>query len=204
MLNILTKALPDAILINGVELSILTDFRLWISVGEVFRQSSGMEIIDVIDELAELIVSREIPPDIHPEDFISGVIDFYKGYPRMVGKSKRDAKPAKARKPDYDFLADSEFIYSSFVQVYGIRLTMVEMHWWEFLTLFDGLMFAEQNAINFVIGTRQADVKKASKEERARLNRLKKDFELPKDESDAKAEANLTDILMGGKKKDGR
>ena len=204
MLNILTKALPDAIKINGVELSILTDYRLWISVGEVFRQSSGMEIIDVIDELAELIVSREIPPEIHPEDFISGVIDFYKGYPSMVGKSKRDAKPAKARKPDYDFLADSEFIYSSFVQVYGIRLTMVEMHWWEFLTLFDGLMFAEQNAINFVIGTRQADVKKASKEERARLNRLKKDFELPKDESDAKAEANLTDILMGGKKNDGR
>ena len=199
-MNILTSAPPDAIVINGIELSILTDYRLWIQVGEVFRESAEMEIPEVIDTLAALIMRDDIPPALEPEDFVTSVIAFYRGYPQIVGQGQKNGKPEKVkRQPDYNFLADSEFIYSSFAQVYGIRLTLIEMHWWEFLTLFDGLMFAEQNAISFVIGTRQRDLKKATKEERARITKLKRDFALPKAKNDEKAEDNLRNILMGGK-----
>lgn len=193
-MNILTDRLPDTVRVNGIEVPVRTDFRTWIQVGQLFRDSAGAEAGDVISDLAALVLGDEWPFGLDDGDFVSAVSAFYGGFPRLVGTDSR-TKRAETRRPDYDFIADSEFIYSSFVMCYNIRLAETDMHWWEFLTLFDGLMFDEGNAMSFVVGTRQTDIKQVPKTEKRRIGRLKREFALPKSESERALEKTLASRL---------
>ena len=198
-MNILSDKLPNVIRVNGIEISVHTDFRKWLRAGQIIRDSENKDTQEVIEELSELIL---VNPDdlclLHPDDFISAITAFYSGFPRMVGTGSK--KEAKNRKPDFDFAADAEFIYSSFALCYHVRLSEIEMHWWEFLILFDGLMFAENNAISLVVGTRQTDLKDVPKADKKRIRKLKKEFELPKDESEITMQKTLANNLaMVGK-----
>ena len=50
---------------------------------------------------------------------------------------RASGKPMDATIIDYDL--DSELIYSSFMQQYGIDITVVDMHWYKFMALIKGL-----------------------------------------------------------------
>lgn len=198
-MNILVDDLPNAIRVNGIEISVHTDFRIWIRVGKIIRESDGRDVSEVISELAEL--SLENPSDldkIDPADFVTAISTFYMGFPRLVGAGGKDTKVQ--RKENFDFEADAEFIYSSFALCYHVRLVECEMHWWEFLILFDGLMFAEDNAMSLVVGTRQTDLRNVPKTEKRRISKLKKEFALPQDKKELSLQAALAANLSTAKK----
>lgn len=201
-MNILTDKLPNVIRVNGIEISVHTDFRIWLRAGQIIRDSENRDTQEVIESLADLIlVDFSDLYEIHPDDFISAITAFYSGFPRMVGTGSK--KETKSKKPDFDFIADAEFIYSSFALCYHIRLSEIEMHWWEFLILFDGLMFAENNAISLVVGTRQTDLRDVPKSDKKRIRKLKKEFELPKDKAEiAMQKALAKNLAMVGKGED--
>ena len=70
------------------------------------------------------------------------------------------------------------------------------MHWWEFLVLFEGLMMSDTTSVNYVVGARQAKTTaKMPKEERQRIQKMQKDFALPKSEKEQKIQNNLNDAL---------
>jgi hypothetical protein len=193
-MNILSDKLPNVIRVNGIEISIHTDFRTWLKAGQIIRDSENRDTQEVIESLADLIlVDFSDLYELHPNDFISAITAFYSGFPRMVGEGSK--KETKKRKPDFDFEADAEFIYSSFALCYHIRLCEIDMHWWEFLILFDGLMFAENNAISLVVGTRQTDLKDVPKSDKKRIRKLKKEFELPKDKAEIAMQKALSNKL---------
>ena len=207
MRNILFDEMPEAITVNGILFELNTDFRIWLKVGRLMQKLEAAvddEKNDIFLDICDLAVYKY--PDqgyVLGDELLYGLMDFYKGFPEAENeraRKKRENGSDKKKPPSFNFEFDSKYIYCSFVSFYGIRLQEVEyMHWWEFLTLFEGLMMSDQTSVNFVVGARQQEIKgKMPKEEKERLKRLKEQFALPEDEKTQKAQSNLSDIL--GKK----
>lgn len=203
--KILFREMPDSIRVNGLEYQLYTDYRTWLKAGHILSKLNDKNAEETLFEVCDLVVFK-YPEEgfVLGDDFIQGVLDFYKGFPKTdneAAEKKKEKDKANPKPPDFDFYFDIEYIYCSFLSFYGIRLETVEfMHWWEFLVLFEGLMMSDQTSMNFVVGTRQRKINpKMSKEEKALLEKQKRQFALPQDENTKEAKNNLTNIL--GKKK---
>ena len=205
--NILSNGMPEAITVNGIPFELNTDYRTWLQIGYLldelkYTKDYNKILIDICD-----LAIAEYPEKgyVLGDDLIAGIVEFYKGFPEVDNETnaKRkeiERKSDKKKPPFFDFVYDAKYIYCSFVSFYGIRLqTLDYMHWWEFLTLFEGLMMSDQTSVNFVVGARQQKInRKMPREERARIQRLQKQFALPVDEHVKTANSNLANIL--GKK----
>ena len=206
--NILSDGMPESITVNGVPFVLKTDYRLWLKAGMLFDKLDGAkDTYPILTELCDLVIDEYPEGDfVYGDDLIYGLLEFYKGFPKADNDyAETEKKKAKDKKkpPSFNFFYDAEYIYCSFVSFYGIRLQTLEyMHWWEFLVLFEGLMMSDQTSMNFVVGARQNKVKgKMSKEEKARIARLQKQFALPEDEDVKTAKNKLTSILGSAKPK---
>ncbi len=124
----LYKKPPQSLLIDGEEYAIDTDFRVWVNI--FCALSGGKTQEEKAQALGELLVSQRLPLT---EESVNAVIDFFScGSMGQSGKESND-------KPCFDFVKDSEYIYSAFLDVYGIDLTTKPLHWWEFMALFRSL-----------------------------------------------------------------
>jgi hypothetical protein len=78
--------------------------------------------------------------DINPtllEEASNKLIWFYK-----CGRNFNESHKSKgggSSKNIYSYEYDDEFIYSAFVECYGVDLNKTEMHWWKFKALMKGL-----------------------------------------------------------------
>ena len=119
----------------------------------------------------------------------------YKAAMSFISHGNDDDK--KTSKKNMDWEQDAPLLFPAVNHVAGFEVRSVEyMHWWEFLTLFQGLMMSDSTSVNFVVGTRQTKIKSnMPKEEKKRIQRLQKDFALPASESEQKAKDNLTNVL---------
>ena len=204
--TILADSMPTAITVNGVLFELNTDYRTWLKVGVLMDKLNVAENANaVFFEICELAI-RKYPENgyVIGDELLAGLLEFYKGFPSVDNeKNEKSKENSKKKEATFDFQYDAEYIYCSFASFYGIRLqTVKQMHWWEFLTLFRGLMMSDQTSVNFVVGTRQQKITpKMPKEEKARLQKLKLQFALPKDENTRQAEKNMANMLMNiGKK----
>ena len=199
--TILADSMPTAISVNGVLFELNTDYRTWLKVGVLLEKMNGAKEANALFfEICELAI-RKYPEQgyVIGDELLAGLVEFYKGCPTVDNeKTEKSKERAKSKEPTFDFQYDAEYIYCSFASFYGIRLqTIKQMHWWEFLTLFRGLMMSDQTSLNFVVGTRQQKITaKMPKEEKARLQKLKLQFALPKDEKTRQAEKNMTNKLL--------
>jgi hypothetical protein len=202
--TILADSMPTAITVNGVLFELNTDYRTWLKVGVLMDKLNVAENANaVFFEICELAI-RKYPENgyVIGDELLAGLLEFYKGFPSVDNeKNEKSKENSKKKEAAFDFQYDAEYIYCSFASFYGIRLqTVKQMHWWEFLTLFRGLMMSDQTSVNFVVGTRQQKITpKMPKEEKARLQKLKLQFALPKDENTRQAEKNMANMLMGKK-----
>ncbi len=202
--NILTDGMPDTIIVNGIPYDIYTDFRTWLKAGyllDEFPTAIEEDRTKIFLEIYELVVKENPKGNILAEDFLDSIVQFYAGYPKVENdatKKRKEREREHPKPPNFDFVYDSAYIYCSFAAFYHIRLWEIEyMHWWEFLTLFEGLMMSDTTSVNFVVGARQAKTTgKMPKEERNRIQKLQKDFALPKSEKVQKQEDNLKNALM--------
>ena len=72
-----------------------------------------------------------------------------------------------------------DLIYAAFMQQYHIDLLTVNLHWYEFKSLFDGL--TENTQLIKVIGYRTTEIDKMPKEQRKEALRLKEFWKIPND-----------------------
>ena len=208
MRDILSDEMPEAIMVNGILFELYTDFRTWLKAGKLLNKLKNAKEEDqntIFVDICDLTI-RKYPEKgyVIGDELIYGLMDFYAGFPHVDNTTvAKDRKDKKNKPPSFDFSYDASYIYCSFLSFYGIRLqTMKYMHWWEFLTLFEGLMMSDQTSVNFVVGTRQQEIKsKMPKEEKARIQKLKKQFALPEDEDTLKAKNKLASILNNSSKK---
>jgi len=157
-LNIILDDLPEAIEINGVEYAVNSDFRT--GLGCIL----DMESSDLTDEEKCILLLRRIYGETIPDDVETAIklaVKFLDG-----GKEPpEEENPFADNTRLYSFEKDSALIYAAFRQTHGIDLQKADLHWWQFLALFQDLG-ADTSFCNLVNLRRRVNSGEASKEER--------------------------------------
>lgn len=128
--SVLTGGLPSAVTAAGIAVPIETDFRLGLLMGELAEDPSLTE--EMRASLLLRLYCREIPDGVDRAELTMAILDFYAMDPE---RRRPPQGHGRKKEPVYDFDADGNRIFASFLQAYGIDLTAVRMHWWKFMIL---------------------------------------------------------------------
>ena len=172
-MNILVDLVPTTVNIDNKEYEINSDFRTSI-LFELLMQDG------IIDEDDKILMALQLYyPDI-PENIkeaIEQMLQFYR-CGKDVSSSKGNGK-SKGVTQIYSFEYDDDYIYSAFLDQYGVDLQDIEyLHWWKFKAMFKSLK--DDNMIVKIMGYRSMDLSKVKdKEQKAYYKRMQKLYEIP-------------------------
>ena len=172
-MNLLVDLLPTTVDIEGIEYEINSDFRTSI-LFELLMQDVEIEDEEKIIQALQLYY-KKCPKNI--DEAINKMLWFY-----SCGKEntlKADSKTGSSSEKIYDFDYDDEYIYSAFLDQYGIDLNEIEyLHWWKFKAMFKALK--EDNEIVKIMGYRSIDLSKVEdKKQKEFYKKMKKTYEIP-------------------------
>lgn len=199
MLWLTKNDLPKTIEIDSIVYSIDTDFRAWIRFEEIMSDDR------IKDNLKLIIASDFVGLDenafnIHSqEDIMSALFSFYRMYKPIL-----KASTSKNEETSYKYSSDIGYVYSAFLQQYGINILTAKLHWFEYKSLFDSLT----DATKFIqiVGYRTQDTSKMEKEQKIEANKLKKlyqitdeDYEEEEERTPQQIEAELLAKLEKGR-----
>lgn len=199
MLWLTKNDLPKTIEIDSIVYSIDTDFRAWIRFEEVMSDDR------IKDNLKLIIASDFVGLDenafnIHSqEDIMSALFSFYRMY-KPISKASTSQNTATT----YKYSSDIGYVYSAFLQQYGINILTAKLHWFEYKSLFDSLT----DATKFIqiVGYRTQDTSKMEKEQKREADKLKKlyqitdeDYEEEEERTPQQIEAELLAKLEKGR-----
>ena len=197
-MNILIDKLSTIIQNRVGNIEFNTDFRIGM-LFEMLMQDRN------IDKQAKVIQAINLYYP-HPEQ----INDFEKAFNDIIwfytcGKSemnfntqdsqKKGTNKKKSNSPKderiYDYEYDDGYIYSAFLQQYGIDLQEIKyLHWWKFKSLFDSLN--KDTKIVEIMEYRAIDLGKIKdKEEKNRYKKLKKIYKLPDMRTETQKEADF-------------
>ena len=145
-MNILIDLLPSEITIEGDRYSINTDFRIGILFEELMQSD---EFTDEDKGYMALDLYYEEKP-FNLEVAVKQMLWFYK-----CGKEDKESIGGDSVNQGaiYSFTHDDDYIYSAFLDQYGIDLQDIEdLHWWKFKAMFKSLK--EDNKISKIMGYR--------------------------------------------------
>ncbi len=185
-MNLLVDKLPTEY--KGLKVD--TNFRSFI-LFELLMQDNEIKKEDKI-ALALNIFYKEPITDL--KTAIDGILWFYS----MGGNEnkKNNGKGTKERsKVVYSYEHDAKYIYSAFLDQYGIDLNEVDnLHWFKFKAMFEGLK--SENKICEIMGYRAIDLNKIKdKEERKRYKKLKQEWALPDNRTEEQKENDFAEAF---------
>lgn len=143
-------------------------FGIRILTGETLEDFTVEEMSGVFNEVFKEHISLSTVEDNHVEYDLAG------------NPMKTTASSGKQEQAPYDIRYDGDYIYSSFLQAYGIDLFDVQgkLHWRKFNALLSGL--PEGTKLMEVIKIRKWKPQKGdSAEYKEEMRRLQKDYALP-------------------------
>ena len=137
-MNILLDYLPTSFSIDGKKYEFNYDFRTSILFCLLMQDTELTEEQKILQGLQ--LYYPVIPPNI--EEAYKKILYFY-----SRGKEIEDNKKVKQGKRifkrnnnrAYDFEIDADLIFSAFMTQYNINLNRDNLHWWEFMSLFNSL-----------------------------------------------------------------
>ena len=186
-MNILLDDLPEAVEVNGVEYAVNSDFRTGLAC------ILDMESSELTDEEKCILLLRRIYGETIPEDGETAIklaVKFLDG-----GKEPpEEENPFADNTRLYSFEKDSALIYAAFQQTHGIDLQKVDLHWWQFLALFQDLG-ADTAFCNMINLRRRVNSGEATKEERQYALKLGDAFEVI-DPLDALTETDNENVAL--------
>lgn len=191
-MNILIDLLPTSVEVNSIEYEINSDFRTSM-LFELMMQESKFEDKEKILQALNLYFPN-VPEDI--DAAINKILWFY-----SCGKSAESKKGIGKGKATqiYSFEYDDDYIYSAFLDQYGVDLQDIQyMHWWKFKAMFKALK--EDNELVKIMGYRAMDLSKIKdKEQKAYYKRMKDMYKIPNNINKDEKEKinNIEAILMG-------
>src|SRR5574344_1411658 len=160
MIDLTAKKLPDSLIVGGKPYKVLTDFRIWLRLNEILQ-----------DDFTLLDTSFIFDGEMPEEDWSEPMIEFLQS-PNVTPK----ADPSDVQL--YDFFADGDYIYGSFLQAYGIDLTEIDLHWHKFMALFASL--PDETKMARIISYRA--YKRSSKTPEETMEGLRRAWALPEKE----------------------
>lgn len=186
-MSIITDALPCSVEYGGVKFAVNTDFRLWLGFENLM---TGKRFTP---ENLAVFLSRcylKLPPDINTA--VQLAVGFYVG-------AKEDAAPHKTGKEEskkrvYDFDYDADYIYAAFLSQYGVDLTTVMLHWYQFKALFSAL--SEDCKIVQIMQYRRAVLSEIKdKDQRAFYRKMQNLYRLPDMRTEEEKEQDMLSAL---------
>lgn len=187
-MNLFYEDYPTVVCVGGKDIPIITDFREIVKMMDMLRAKD----LEYEEKMYLLLQYFKEPP----EDF-EKALDALSDFVTMKELGRQDIsdddnceeKDEKPQKDVYSFEIDYPFIFSAFLQEYGINIrTISYMHWWEFRMLFSGL--SEESEMKQRIRYRSIDISEIKdKEERKRIAKIQRSIKLP--------DAELTDYDIG-------
>lgn len=191
-MNILTDRLPESITVCRTHYPIHTDFRVWIKAAILLEsnQKNGLELLAELFSLCIKPCQNKTLPQL--EQLTEAILNFY-----LCGKKleKSTLKSNKKNVSIFSYEYDANYIYAAFYSQYGIDLTSVNMHWWKFKALFDGLC-GEHKFCN-IVGYRSADISKIKdKVQRAHIRKMQNFYRLPDNRTQAEKDADIANAFL--------
>ena len=154
-MNILLDYLPTSFSIDNKKYEFNYDFRTSILFCLLMQDTELTEEQKILQGLQ--LYYPVIPPNI--EEAYKKILYFY-----SRGKEIEDNKKVKQGKRifkrnnnrAYDFEVDSDLIFTAFMTQYNINLNKENLHWWEFMALFNSLN--DTNEIVKIMNYRTIDI----------------------------------------------
>lgn len=187
-MNLFYEEYPETVRVEGREVPIVTDFREYVKLMDMLKS----EDLEPYEKMCFLGQYFKVPPGNFEKalDALSGFIAMEglgragtkppaESGPAEDGSQEEDPDGEEPQKDVYSFEIDYPFIFSAFLQDYGINIrTIPYMHWWEFRMLFSGL--SESTEIKQRMMYRSIDLSKVrDKEERRRIEKIQRSIRLP-------------------------
>lgn len=179
-MNLFYEEYPTTIEVDGEDISIITDFRSYIQLLDMLQDDelSSNEKFQLLQQYF-----KETPSDF--SQAMDALVDFVtmEELPRCGVQEDEEIEESSVNKKElYSFSIDYPFIFSAFLQDYGINLREIRyMHWWEFCMLFDGL--SEDTEIKKRIMYRNKDLNEIKdEEEKKRIEKIQRLIRLPGNE----------------------
>lgn len=171
-MNILVDRAPIYIEIDGINYNINSDFRTFI-IFEMLMQDEEVE--DNIKILQAMKLFYQVIPD-NIDKAVDKLLWFYRGG-RYQERISNEIVEESIIMYSYDY--DAEYIYSAFLEQYGIDLQDIEyLHWWKFKAMFKSI--SENTQIYKIMRYRTIIIdSKMSKEEKEFYIRMKRIYEIP-------------------------
>ena len=191
-MNLLIDALPQKLWIDEKEYPIRWDFR----VGILYELLMLDE--DVKGAEKPLLALRLFYPKI-PDNWkraLEGIQWFY--CLGEVNKIFKQNRRKRMQEKIYSFEQDATYIYSAFLEQYGIDLTKErQLHWWKFRALFQGLQ--EDTKFCKIMGYRSIELSESmGKEQREFYRRMKALYRLPSSKDEEEKLAAIEHALLSG------
>ena len=190
-MNILIDGLPDDY--HGIKLN--TDYKNWMQF-ELILQDKSISDAEKGARVIELTIS-----DIHlleqiDEELIDYLLWFYSCGKEETNSGEEEGKDFQKKvKRIYSFDYDSDYIYSAFLECYGIDLIDADMHWWKFKSLFKAL--SDDCMFSKILGYRSITISsKMSKDEQKHYLEMKKIYALPDLRSEEEKESDFANTLF--------
>ena len=127
---------------------------------------------------------------------VQDILWFYRCGKIIENSNKEDYEERQEdAKQIYSYEFDDEYIFSAFMEQYGIDLNEIEyMHWWKFKSLFNSLN--ENTQFVKIMGYRNMNVSKIKdKEMKAHYKKMQKLYELPDMRTDEEKESDFANEL---------
>lgn len=166
------KKLPTNVVVNNHNYAIETDFRAWmlfecilfdISIERYYKPAILMNTVLKVSPLQE-----------EKEQIMDALFSFYR-----MDKPIPKQQASKSNKEGYRFDVDMDLIYAAFLQQYQIDLLVVDLHWWQFKSLFEGL--TKKTKFIEVVGYRTMDTSLIKdKIQKKKYEQLQAYYALPK------------------------
>ena len=187
-MNLLLDICPQSVEIEGLQIPISSDFRVSI-LFEIAMQDRELSDMEKLQIVLDLYFPDTYIPDT--KQAIEQAIWFY-----SCGKKESESFGTGKHKEIYSFEYDDEYIYSAFLEQYGIDLNIEELHWWKFKALFRGLK--EDCLMSKIMGYRAMDISSdMSKAEQKHYRKMKELYALPDLRSQEEKEKEFAESLFG-------
>lgn len=189
-MNMLTDKVPETLKISGTEYEINTDYRVWLKF-EALLSDENEDSESTLADIKKLIFRSAIPPAHADEEATEQILFFY----RCGKEEQKDSSSSDKDIFSYDY--DDGYIYSAFMEQYGIDLNAVNLHWWKFRSLM--LSLSEDTEFVKIMGYRAVEINsKMSASEKAFYQKMKKRFKLPVKKEVKQKYTAIEDALING------
>ena len=166
---------PEFVKIEQKKYKINTDFRIAIECQDIATDETIGDCERALAIIYKLFGDDGIDNPNHYEKLLE-LGKKYLSCGKEIGNSNEN--------PDMDFIQDIDYIEASFMSDYNIDLANVEMHWWKFYNLINGLSNSEMGnccVLNRVRNLRNFDTKDIKDQKgREKIEKAKKQVSLKK------------------------